>query len=90
MAAHAVGIAAQEYLQVTNPMVVWLVPSEAIRDQTISALKDNNHPYRAALAKDFGDDLSILSKDEALSLSRADAEAEPVLSLPPYNIPKEN
>ena len=74
MAAHAVGIAAQEYLQVSNPMVLWLVPSEAIRDQTISALKDIGHPYRAALAKDFGDDLSILSKDEALSLSRADAE----------------
>ena len=74
MAAHAVGIAAQEYLQVTNPMVLWLVPSETIREQTISALKDINHPYRAALAKDFGDDLSILSKDQALSLSRADAE----------------
>lgn len=76
MGAHAVGIAASEYLQVSNPMVLWLVPSEDIRKQTISALKNINHPYRAALAKDFGDDVSILSKDEALSLSRADAEVK--------------
>jgi type III restriction enzyme len=31
MAAHAVGIAAQEYLKASNPMVLWLVPSDAIR-----------------------------------------------------------
>jgi superfamily II DNA or RNA helicase len=73
MAAHAVGIAAQEYLKASNPMVLWLVPSDAIRDQTITALRDINHPYRAALARDFGDNISILSKDEALNLSHGDA-----------------
>ena len=74
MAAHSVGIAAQEYLQAANPMVLWLVPSTPILEQTVAALKDPEHPYRVALAKDFGRNVLILTKDEALAMSRADAE----------------
>lgn len=74
MAAHSVGIAAQEYLQTANPMVLWLVPSTPILEQTVDALKNPEHPYRVALAKDFGRDVSILTKAEALTMSRADAE----------------
>src|SRR5690349_22852510 len=44
MAAHAIGVAAREYLQATSPMVLWLVPSTAILDQTVNALKDETHP----------------------------------------------
>lgn len=74
MGAHAVGIAAQEFLKVPNPMVLWLVPSTPILEQTVSALKNPDHPYRAALAKDFGRNVSVLTKAEALAMSRADAE----------------
>lgn len=74
MAAHSVGIAAQTYLQAPNPMVLWLVPSNPILEQTLSTLRNEDHPYRAALAKDFGRNVSVLSKAEALSMSRADAE----------------
>lgn len=74
MGAYAVGIAAQEFLEVKNPMVLWLVPSTPILDQTVSALKNPEHPYRAALAKDFGRNVSVLTKAEALAMSRADAE----------------
>lgn len=74
MAAHAVGIAAQDFLHVSNPMVLWLVPSTPILEQTVAALKNQEHPYRAALAKDFGRNVSILTKSEALAMSRADAE----------------
>lgn len=73
LAAHAVGVAAKEYLQTDNPMVLWLVPSTAILDQTLAALRSEDHPYRAALAADFGRNLSVLTVAEALSLSRADA-----------------
>lgn len=72
--AYAVGVAAKEFLQAPNPMVLWLVPSSAILDQTINALKNVDHPYRAALAKDFGRNVSVLTKAEALAMSRADAE----------------
>ncbi|KZL01613.1 Type III restriction enzyme, res subunit [Pseudovibrio sp. Ad5] len=74
MAAHSIGIAAKTFLQAGNPMVLWLVPSTPILEQTVSALKNLEHPYRAALAKDFGRNVSILTKAEALSMSRADAE----------------
>ena len=74
MGADAIGIAAQEFLEVKNPMVLWLVPSTPILDQTVAALKNPDHPYRAALAKDFGRNVSVLTKAEALAMSRADAE----------------
>jgi len=73
VAAHAVGVAAKEYLQADNPMVLWLVPSTAILDQTLAALRDLGHPYRAALAAEFGRNLSVLTVAEALALSRPDA-----------------
>ncbi len=74
MGAHAVGIAAKNYLEAPNPLVLWLVPSTPILDQTVNALKNLDHPYRAALAKDFGRNITVLTKAEALAMSRADAE----------------
>ena len=73
LAAYSVGIAAREYLTAANPMVLWLVPSTAILDQTINALKTEGHPYRAALAKDFNRNFTVMTKAEALAMSRADA-----------------
>ncbi len=73
LAAYAIGIAAQEHLQADNPMALWLVPSTAILDQTLAALRDQSHPYRAALTEKFGRNVSILTAGEALTLSRPDA-----------------
>ena len=74
VAASSIGIAASELLQVPNPMVLWLVPSTAILEQTITALMNVDHPYRVAVAKDFGQNVTVLSKSSALAVSRADAE----------------
>ncbi|GGD13097.1 DEAD/DEAH box helicase [Aquisalinus flavus] len=74
VAAHSVGVVARDYLQTDNPMVLWLVPSTTIRDQTLNALRNLDHPYRAALEENFGRNLSVMTVDEALSLSRPDAE----------------
>ena len=79
MAAHAIGITARHFLQATNPMVLWLVPSTAILDQTLNALRDRSHPYCAALAADFGDDFIVMDKSEALSLTRPDAEGNAIV-----------
>lgn len=73
LAAYSIGIAARDYLQTSNPMVLWLVPSTAILDQTIEALKTEGHPYRAALMKDFNRNFTVMTKAEALAMSRADA-----------------
>ena len=79
MAAHAVGVAAREYLRTSNPMVLWLVPSDAILTQTVEALKNLDHPYRVVLSKDFGHNVNIMTKAEALAMSRADAEGSACL-----------
>ncbi|WP_029032419.1 DEAD/DEAH box helicase [Salinarimonas rosea] len=73
MAAHSIGIASRDYLQATNPMVLWLVPSTAILDQTVAALKDEGHHYRAALLQSFKRDFEVMTKAEALAMSKADA-----------------
>src|SRR3989304_2796660 len=40
MACDAIGRATRELLQATRSLVLWLVPSNAIREQTIVALRD--------------------------------------------------
>jgi type III restriction enzyme len=44
VACHAVASAAQDLLQADQSVVLWLVPSNAIREQTLDALKDRRHP----------------------------------------------
>jgi len=40
VAAHSVGVAAKTFMQVDKPMVLWLVPSTPILEQTLSALNN--------------------------------------------------
>lgn len=47
--------------------VVWLVPSEAILVQTLSALQSPTHPYRQKLDSDFGGRVEVYTKQELLS-----------------------
>ena len=48
-------------------VVVWLVPSNSILTQTISHLKNPDHPYRARLDRDFQGKVEVLTKEELLS-----------------------
>ena len=48
LACHAVSVANRDYLKRDHSLVLWLVPSNAILDQTLLALQDNNHPYNQA------------------------------------------
>ena len=49
LAAHAIGVARDAWLERDYPLVLWLVPSNTIRQQTVDALRNPRHPYRAAL-----------------------------------------
>lgn len=68
VACHAVSITASELLKTESPIVLWLVPSNAIRDQTLNALKNRGHPYRDAL-ESARRNVEILTIGEALYLS---------------------
>src|SRR5215204_5386558 len=49
LAAHSVGVAADSFLRTDAPLVLWLVPSQTIRDQTLATLQDRAHSNRRAL-----------------------------------------
>lgn len=70
VACHAVRVAAEHLLHADRAVVLWLVPSNTIRDQTLKALKDRQHPYRQALETTIGA-VSVLDITEALNVSRA-------------------
>jgi type III restriction enzyme len=56
LASYSVGVAKKTYLEQDYPIVLWLVPTKTIREQTLEALKKAGHPYRQALEKEFGQD----------------------------------
>src|SRR5690606_36401510 len=61
MAAHAIDIAARDYVGTRAPLALWLVPSNTIRTQTLQALKTPGHPYRQALLDHWPEDqLTVL------------------------------
>lgn len=53
LAAHSIIQARDHWLERDYPVALWLVPSDAIRRQTIEALKDPRHFYRQALDDAF-------------------------------------
>jgi type III restriction enzyme len=78
MACHAVGVAAKELLQADHIVTLWLVPSNAIREQTIKALRDRTHPYRQALESHLGA-VTVLDAGEALYVQPATLRTETVV-----------
>ena len=55
-------------------LVLWLVPTNAIRTQTINALKDRNHPYREVLDRKFSNNILIMDIKQALSIKKSDIQ----------------
>ena len=54
LAAHAVGVARDAWIDAEFPLVLWLVPTNMVRTQTVDALNNPRHPYHAALDDKFG------------------------------------
>ncbi|MGO4705790.1 DEAD/DEAH box helicase [Microvirga sp. 2MCAF38] len=72
LAAHSIAIAADSFLRTDTPTVLWLVPSQTIRDQTLATLEDRAHPNRRALADRFGENVRVMGVADALYAKRAD------------------
>jgi type III restriction enzyme len=69
LAAKSVACVNTHLLCTDHSVVLWLVPSKPIRQQTLKALRDRNHPYHAALRE--AGPVTVLDLDEARSLTRA-------------------
>jgi len=78
LACHTAGIAMEELLHAERAVVLWLVPSNTILDQTADALRDPRHPYRRALELSCGA-VEVLTIEEALHLSWATVEGQTVV-----------
>jgi len=70
MACHAIGRVERELMQTDRAVVLWLVPSNAILEQTLAALKDRSHPYRQAVEAEVDGSVRVLDIEEALYVNR--------------------
>lgn len=77
LAAKSIALVNAHLLRAEHSVVLWLVPSKAIRDQTLRLLKDRNSGLHAALA-DAGP-TTVLDLEEARSLTRATLDTSTVL-----------
>lgn len=64
MAAHAVARVGRAFADTDAPVVLWLVPSDAIRTQTLAALRVPGNACHAGLAEHFGDRVRVCALDE--------------------------
>lgn len=55
-------------------IVMWFVPSEAIKTQTLKKLKDRKDMHRKVLDEYFGNNIKIFSNEEALTIKKEDIE----------------
>src|SRR3989338_9987468 len=74
LASHSVGKIYDHYLLEKDykGLVVWFVPSDTIRTQTLNSLKDKMHPYRYAIDEYFDNKVVVLDNKEALSVRISD------------------
>ena len=76
VASHMLNSIYEQFAQSKNlkGLVLWLVPTTAIKTQTINALKDRGHPYREVLDKKFSNEIIILDVKGAQSIKKSDIE----------------
>lgn len=69
LAAKSVALVNTHLLRCEHSVILWLVPSKPIREQTLRALRDRLHPYHAALRE--AGPITVMDLDEAKSVTRA-------------------
>lgn len=69
LAAKSVQLVNTHLLRCEHSVILWLVPSRPIREQTLKALKDRSHPYHTALRE--AGPVTVLDLEEAKSVTRA-------------------
>lgn len=87
MAACALGRIAGDYFKTARGLVLWVVPSTTIYDQTMGALGNKEHPYRMQLDLESGGRTKILERGD--SFEQADIESQlciMVIMLQSFNV----
>lgn len=76
VASHSISTIFDNYLQDKNGkgLVMWFVPSDAIRAQTLLNLQNRQHHYREVLDEKFGSSVKVFTLEEALSIQKSDLQ----------------
>lgn len=69
LAAKSVALINTHLLRCEHSVILWLVPSKPIREQTLKALKERLHPYHGALREAGA--ITVLDLEEAKTVTRA-------------------
>lgn len=69
LAAKSVALINTHLLRCEHSVILWLVPSKPIREQTLRALRERLHPYHTALRE--AGSVTVMDLDEAKSVTRA-------------------
>jgi type III restriction enzyme len=70
IAARSVRVVRDALLDTEHPLALWLVPSDAIRAQTLAAMRNRDHPLRQVLDEELGA-VEILDGEDALQAGPA-------------------
>lgn len=77
IAAKSVALVNTVLLRQEHSVILWLVPSKAIREQTLRALKNREHPYHVGL-RDCGS-VAVYDLEEARTITRPTMETSTVV-----------
>jgi len=78
LASHAPGVALRHLLHADQCVVLWLVTSDTIRKQTLTALRNREHPYRIALERGVGG-VAVMDIEQAIGINRAKLNGDTVV-----------
>jgi len=79
LASYAIERARKVFIQSDYPLILWLVPSNTIREQTLDCLRTAGHPYRRALEERFGENIRVFDIGDLEALSPQDLGSKLVI-----------
>lgn len=68
LAAHAVAKIGKTFRDTAAPVILWLVPSDAIRAQTLAALTTPRNPCHEALTEHFGERVRVCALNDLVTV----------------------
>jgi len=74
LASYGIREAAFYYMNKMNPLVLWLVPTITIAEQTLACLVQPKHPYRQAIDEYFGGRVSVFPIGDVNNIRPHDLE----------------
>ena len=74
LSSHSIRIAGNAWLEQDFPLVLWLVPTNTIRTQTLEALNNTSHPYREAVDESFNGRVRVFDIGDVANIRPKDIQ----------------